>query len=312
MIGRNRGHWTPNAEVTFPDIFTYHRRKRVLQQLAFVAFAAFIAEAGMPAAASAVPIEGQNYTIDFDLVKVMARDGPNGSKILSASALGAGPFETENGAGPIDFDSIDTQGNETNLNGITTGQIVANYLSPRYFGSDAAPNGSILLNITNFKFTSGSSFIQIPGVSIGGFQVWVAQPTVDNITAADGGNAFSSTSISSDQKTVLFAGGDIPNMLYPAAGGTGEFLWSAITPETPQPPTSDVYFTTPTIPPDPSGEFASLRLIGVAVAVPEPPSILVLLAGLLGVVFALSRRRPLYGDVSALPAYTHIWVHGVK
>jgi hypothetical protein len=296
MVGCNRGHRPSKAEVKFAGISTQGGHKRVLRRLAFAAFAAFAAEAGVPAAASATPMEDQNYTIDFDLVKVTARNGPNGSTILSATAIGNGPFETENGPRPIDFDSIDAEGNETNLNGITTGQIVANYLSPRYFGSDAAPNGSIILNITNFQFTSGSNFTQIPGVSIGGFQIWVAQPTLDSITAADGGNAFGSTSISNDQKTVLFSGGDIPNILYPAPGETGDFLWSAITPATPQPPSSDVYYTTPTIPPDPSGEFASLRLIGEAIAVPEPPSILVLLAGLLSVAFAVSRRSSASGS----------------
>ena len=295
MIERNRERRPPKAGVTLADSSRQPGHKRVLRRVAFATVAAFAAGAGEPAAASAAPIEDANYTFDFDLVKVTARAGPAGSTILSATALGNGPFATVNGLGPVDFDSFDSQGNETNLDGITTGQIVANFLSPRYFGSDAAPNGSIIQNLTQFQFASDGTVEPGPGVDIGGFQISLAQPTIDNIAAADGGNAFNSVSFSSDKKSVTFSGGDIADILYPVPGETGEFLWSAIT-AAPQPPSSlDVYFTTPTIPPDPNGEFADVRLIGVAIAaVPEPPGVFSLLAGLSGLALtlALSRRRP--------------------
>jgi hypothetical protein len=295
MIECNRGHRPHEAAVTFADSSTQRGHRRIFRRVAFAGVAAFAAGAGVSAAASAAPISTTNFTIDFDLVKVTARAGPAGSTILSATALGNGPFATVNGLGPVDFDSFDSQGNETNLDGITTGQIVANFLSPRYFGSDAAPNGSIILNLTQFQFASDGTVEPGPGVDIGGFQISLTQPTIDNIVAADGGNAFSSVSFSSDKKNVTFSGGDIPDILYPAPGGAGDFLWSAITAAAQPPASLDVYFTTPTIPPDPNGEFADVRLIGAALAVPEPPSILVLLAGLLGVRFALRCRGDAVG-----------------
>ena len=290
MIGSNRGYGPPKAAVTIALISTYLGHKSVLRGVVFAAFAAFAAETAVPAAVSAAPIADTNFTIDFDLVKVTSRNGPGGSTILSATALGNGPFATANGLGPIDFDSLDSQGNETHLGGIDTGLFVANYLSPRYFGSDAAPNGAIIENLTSFQFTSGGNVDQVPGVNIGGFQIWLAQPTIDNIAVADGGNAFNSVSFSGDKKSVIFSGGDIRNIFFPAPGETGDFLWSAIT-AAPQPPFPDVFFATPTIPPDPNGEFADLRLIGVAIAVPEPPTVLILLVGLSGLAFILSRRR---------------------
>jgi hypothetical protein len=290
MIRRNRGYHLPTTPPANVLIFAHSVGHRVLLRLAFASLTAFAVESGMPLPASAVPIEPVNYMIDFDLVKVTARTGSDGSTILSASALGNGPFATLNGFSPVDFDSFDSQGNETNLNGLSTGQIFANYLSPRYFGSDAEPKGAILLNLTNFNFTSASDVEQVAGVSIGGFQIWVAQPAFDNIGAVDGGNAFSLVSVAGDQKSVLFAGANIANTLFPAPGETEEMLWSAFT-GAPQPPSADVFFVTPMIPPDPNGEFADMRLVGAAVATPEPSSILVLLAGLTGFAAILWRRR---------------------
>jgi hypothetical protein len=288
MIGCNRRHLPLDPALIFAP--TRRSSRNLLQRFAVAAAAALAAGAGMQVPASAQPID---FTVDFDLVNVSAANGPNGSLLLYATGIGSGPFEAVNGTGPVLFDSIDSQGNETNLNGITTGQIVANYLQPRYFGSDASSNGSIIENLTNFKFIGGANYIQVPGATIGGFQVSVAQPATDSIVSADGGNAFTSTSISSNGKTVTFSGGNIANLFYPLPGDTGDFLWSAITPQAPQPPSSDVYYTSPTIPPDPNGEFANMRLVGQAIATPEPPGALVLLVGLSGLSLVLSRRPAL-------------------
>ncbi len=290
MIRCNRCHLPVDAALTPAPASTHRGSANLVRRLAFAAAAALAAEAGMHAPASAQPID---FTVDFDLVSVSAASGPNGTLLLYATGIGSGPFETVNGTGPVLFDSIDSQGNETNLNGITTGQIVANYLQPRYFGSDATSNGSIIENLTNFKFIGGANYTQVPGVTIGGFQISVAQPATDSIVSANGGNAFTSASISSNGETVTFSGGDIANLTYPLPGDTGDFLWSAINPQAPQPPSSDVYYTSPTIPPDPNGEFAALRLVGEAIPTPEPPGALVLLVGLSGLTLALSRRRPL-------------------
>lgn len=248
-------------------------RKPLYKALALAFGLSILPAGGIASSAFAAPIA---FTVNFDLVKVTNEAG-----VFSATGVGPGPFETQNGVGPVDFAVSDF------------GQIVSNYLSPRYFGSDAAPKGSLLLNLTNFKW-NGSGFVPVTGVTIGGFVVEVARPMTDSILSADGGLAFPHFSISSDAKAVTFSGGDIPNAPPPKPGQTEELVWSSITPKAPQPPSSNVYLTNPTIPPDPNGEFANIRLVGEAVAMPEAPAVLIFLPGLLCLLFVRAgrSRRP--------------------
>ncbi|MBV8588748.1 MAG: hypothetical protein JO212_01545, partial [Acetobacteraceae bacterium] len=166
-------------------------RKLVTRSLVLASALAILTAGGPAFSAQAAPIA---FTVDFDLVNVTN----DGNGVYSASSIGPGPFQAQNGAGPVDFSASDF------------GQIVANYLSPRYFGSDAGPHGSLLANLTNFEW-NGRGFVQVPGVSIGGFTVEVAQPAADSIVAANGGRAFPNFSISSDGKTVTFSGGVMQN-----------------------------------------------------------------------------------------------------
>src|SRR5262245_47939273 len=194
-------------------------------------------------------------TIEFDLVKVSAKKDNNGDTILSAMAIGDGPFKDLHGAGSKDFLKLKADGTREQLNGFTSGGIVANHFEDRYFGSVAAPSGSILQNLSHVMVNPDLTSKEVPGTGITGFELKLAQPDQDDIAVAKGGNAFPSVSIAADKNSVTFSNGGIPNMPFPSDGGSGLFLWSLITPEGPQPKFPQVLFTKADIPPDPAGDF---------------------------------------------------------
>lgn len=232
----------------------------------------------------------ESVKIQFDLVKVTARAGAGadaGFNLYSATPVGDGPYKTMDGDAAIDFFKQKPNGDmPTFLNGFTGAGVFANQFDSRYFGSVAAPKGSVLRNFTDTKFTPqvaapGYKTEMVAGKSIGGFEIKVAQPTQDSIDTASGGNAFPNTAIAADKKSVTFSGGDILVGNFPTAGNSGNFLWSFISPAGDQPKFPQVMFTTPVIPPDPAGEFKNIKYVGNAVAVvPEPGMWLLMLSGL--------------------------------
>ncbi len=270
-----------------------NQRQLVLKAAAKVALVALISFTSSKSFAESVKIQ-------FDLVKVTARAGAGadaGFNIYSAMPVGDGPYKTMDGNAAIDFFKQKPNGDiPTFLDGFTGAGIFANQFDSRYFGSVAAPKGSILRNFTDTKFTPqvappGYKTEMVAGKSIGGFEIKVAQPTQDNIDAANGGNAFPNTVIAGDKKSVTFSGGDIPVSNFPTVGNSGNFLWSFISPAGDQPKFPQVMFTNPVIPPDPAGEFKNIKYVGNAVAVvPEPEMWLLMLSGL-GIVAAFGTLR---------------------
>lgn len=263
-----------------------------------VLLAALVGLAGSQAHAVAV-------TILFDLVKVTTAAGAGadaGFNLYSVKPIGDGPYKTKDGAAELVFFKQKPNGDmRTFLNGFTGAGIFANQFDLRYFGSVSAPKGSILRNFTNVKFIPkadppGFDTQAVAGKAISGFKIKVAQPTQDNIATADGGNAFPTVAPADDKagnktrREVTFSGGNIPVGDFPTVGNSGNFLWSFISPTGDQPKFPQVMFTDPTIPPDPAGEFKNIKFVGMATAVPEP-STLVLMVGGLGWIGLVGRRR---------------------
>jgi len=253
----------------------------------------------LPVVSHAVPMMDPDVTILFDKVKVTARAGAGadaGFILYSAQPTGDGPYKTKNGAAAIDFfKQKPDQSMPMFLNGFTGAAIVANQFEFRYFGSVAADKGSILRNLTNIRFKNVAGETEtVPGKAIEDFEIKLARPDLDKIVDAKGGNAFPTVSdITKDNKGVTFSGGNILNMDFPAVGGMGEFLWSIITPDAPQPKFPLVFFTEAKIPPDPAGDFKDMRYVGRASAVPESATLILLgsgIAWLSGVAWRQHRR----------------------
>lgn len=239
-----------------------------------------------------------DITIKFDKVKVTAAAGTGAAKdftIYSAEALADGPFKTTNGAGPLPFLAIGP-GGRTYAPGFTGATIFANQWEFRYFGSVEAPKGSILVNGTDSLFNStpdtvGYKIDKVDPKDVGGFEIKLAQPDKDDIKVAEGGNAFKTVKIADDKNSVSFSEGLIKPIAFPAVGASGEFLWSVMTTGD-QPKFPQVMFTDPKIPPDPAGEFKTLRYVGKAVpvpGVPEPGTWSLSAAGLL--IMSMRMRR---------------------
>lgn len=106
----------------------------------------------LPAASRAA--NPQPVSILFDLVKVTGAawagqiGGVNITEALSVQSIGAGPFQTTDGKGPLNFLNILANGDEDFVTEFTGAGIVANQFNLRYFGSVAAAKGSILRNVT--------------------------------------------------------------------------------------------------------------------------------------------------------------------
>lgn len=235
-----------------------------------------------------------DITIMFDKVKVTAAVGMGanaGYTVYSVQAIDDGPFKTRNGGGPFEFLRMNDTGRDY-LNGYTGATIVANQFDWRYFGSVAATKGSIFTNGTNALFKPmadppGFKIETVVGKDIGGFEVKLAQPDKDTIKVAEGGNAFKVT-IADDKKSATFKDGLLKVAGLPVSGGMGEYLWSFIT-EAPQPKFPQVMFTEGAVPPDPAGDFKTMRYVGRAVAVVPEPSV-VWLSGA-GLILVMARRH---------------------
>lgn len=244
-----------------------------------------------------------SVTIQFDLVKVTTKAGAGadaGFNLYSVMPIGNDankPYQMKNGAAEINFFKQKPDGSMPMfLNGFTGAGVFANQFDLRYFGSVAAPKGSILRNFTNTKFIPkagppGFDTQAVAGKSIGGFEIMVAQPTQDDIDTANGGNAFPNAPIAANKKSVTFSGGDIPVGDFPAVGAMGNFLWSFISPGGDQPKFPQVMFTNPVIPPDPTGDFKNIKYVGKATAaVPVPPTFALMAVGLAGIGLVVRRR----------------------
>jgi hypothetical protein len=226
-----------------------------------------------------------SVTIQFDTVKVTGKAGAGadtGFVIYSVEPIGNGPYKDKNGAAAIDFFKQKPDGSSPSfLNGFTGAGIFDNQFEFRYFGSIAAAKGSVLRNLTNIRIKPDGSSEAAAGNAIDGFEIKLAQPTQDNIDAASGGNAFPNTVIAADKKSVKFSGGRFPVGGFPAAGASGNFLWSFITPAGDQPKFPQVFSTVPVIPPDPTGDFKKIKYVGKAIpAVPLPAAWLLMMSGL--------------------------------
>jgi hypothetical protein len=246
-----------------------------------------------------------SVTILFDLVKVTTTfDSATGFNLYTASPVGKGPYETKDGDTPIKFFQQKPNGAMPMfLNGFTGAGIVANQFDFRYFGSVAASKGSILRNFTNIEYEPqaappGYSVKMVTGHAIAGFVIKLAQPTQDDVDAADGGNAFKAK-IAADKKSVTFSDGNIPVANFPAVGSSADYLWSFISPVGDQPKFPAVMFTTPTIPPDPTGEFKNVKYVGMAVATPEPSSLALMVIGLAGIGLVARLRGEKAGAVES-------------
>jgi PEP-CTERM motif len=257
--------------------------------LSIASIAAAAAFAVMPITASPLAAATISVTIQFDLVKVTTSMA-GGFLVYTASPVGKGPYETRDGADPIEFFKQKPDGDDaTFLNGFTGASIVNNALQPRYFGSVASSKGSILRNATNIKVVPsteapGYKTVTVPGSTITGFVIELAKPTEYDIDSADGGNAFKMTDVATNKKSVTFSGGSIPVANYPAVGKSADFLWSFIT-KGPQPKFPAVMFTKPTIPP--TGDFTDVLYVGRA-TVPEPSTFVLMALAFAGI--ALLRR----------------------
>jgi hypothetical protein len=109
--------------------------------LSIASIAAAAAFAVMPITASPLAAATISVTIQFDLVKVTTSMA-GGFLVYTASPVGKGPYETRDGADPIEFFKQKPDGDDaTFLNGFTGASIVNNALQPRYFGSVASSKG---------------------------------------------------------------------------------------------------------------------------------------------------------------------------
>jgi hypothetical protein len=109
--------------------------------LSIFSIAAAAAFAVMPITASPAAAATISVTIQFDLVKVTTSMA-GGFLVYTASPVGKGPYETRDGADPIEFFKQKPDGDDaTFLNGFTGASIVNNALQPRYFGSVASSKG---------------------------------------------------------------------------------------------------------------------------------------------------------------------------
>jgi hypothetical protein len=237
-----------------------------------------------------------SVTIQFDLVKVTTSMA-GGFLVYTASPVGDGPYKTKDGADPLEFFKQKPDGSDAMfLNGFTGASIVNNALEFRYFGSVAAAKGSILRNATNRKIVSsteapGFKVDTVPGSTITGFVIKLAQPTKYDIDSADGGNAFKKPDIAANKSMVTFSGGSLPVANFPALGDSADYLWSFITPVGPQPKFPAGLFTDPIIPPDPVGDFKDLLYVGKATTTaPEPSTLALMTIGIAGIALLMRVR----------------------
>jgi len=195
-------------------------------------------------------------TIEFDLVTVNTNAAGN---VRTAEPKGKGPYQTKNGMAAKEFWKLGMGF----VNNFTSGPLLANDFTRRYFGSVAAASGSILINRTNFAFdATGAAVAPAPkGKDITEINIELAKPNDYEITRADGGQAFTCV-IAPNKDSAKCTGGKIPfvNGEFPAAGKSGDFLWSIISPEGPQPKFPNWIGVPPKIPPE--GDFKSVIYIG--------------------------------------------------